>query len=193
MSDAVNTGGSQTTEAGHAGAAAVSPEQKQARVAALQQFQEVAEAATRGELTPEQVHILNLAIAGDMNLDAHLGLEYTAVGPRGVATRLEIGAQLLQPWGVTHGGVYAAVGESAGSVASYIAAGARAAVMGTSNHTDFLRPSHRGDVILSSATPEHIGRTTQLWRIEHRDEKSGKLVALTRLKTAVVPGSRPTL
>lgn len=164
---------------------------KKAKIRALMLFQEAATVAAKEELTPELVEKINESNYAGLNLDSHLGVKYTAAGPQGVTLRLEIGEQHLQPWGVTHGGVYAALGESVGSVASYIAAGAGPAVMGTSNHTDFLRPSKKGDVIVTTARPEHVGRTTQLWRIEHRNEESGKLVALTHLKTAVIPDSKP--
>ncbi|MBC2681524.1 hotdog fold thioesterase [Corynebacterium sp. 4HC-13] len=151
------------------------------------QFHEAAARAVTEELPPEIVDLINESNEVGVNLDSHLGVTYTAAGPNGVTMRLEISDKHLQPWGVTHGGIYAALGESAGSVAAYIAAGAGPAVMGTSNHTDFLRPSKKGDVIVTTARPEHVGRTTQLWRIEHRNERTGKLVALTHLKTAVVP------
>ena len=100
---------------------------------------------------------------------------------------LEITEDHLQPWGVTNGGVYASLGETAGSMASFIAAGAGPAVVGTSNQTHFLRPSVKGDVIVATAETEHVGRTTHLFRIEHTNEKTGKRCALTFLKTQVVP------
>ncbi|WP_459611872.1 PaaI family thioesterase [Corynebacterium urogenitale] len=164
---------------------------KKTKMKALMLFQEAATVAVNEDLPPEMVEKINESNYSGLNLDSHLGVKYVAAGPKLVSVRLEVGDEHLQPWGVTHGGVYAALGESVGSVASYIAAGAGPAVMGTSNHTDFLRPSKKGDVIVTTATPEHIGRTTQLWRIEHRNEVTGKLVALTHLKTAVIADSKP--
>ena len=38
----------------------------------------------------------------------------------------------------------------------------------------------------STATAEHLGSTSHLWRVEHRNEETGKLLALTMLKTAVM-------
>lgn len=166
---------------------------RKAKMKALMLFQEAATVAVNEDLSPEMVEKINESNYSGLNLDSHLGVKYVSAGPKLVSVRLEVGDEHLQPWGVTHGGVYAALGESVGSVASYIAAGAGPAVMGTSNHTDFLRPSKKGDVIVTTATPEHIGRTTQLWRIEHRNEVTGKLVALTHLKTAVIPDSKPNL
>lgn len=166
---------------------------KESKMAALKLFQQAAMVGTQQELDEDQLENINQSNQLNPNFDVVMGLRYTAAGPNGVKTRVEVTADHLQPWGITHGGLYAAIGESAGSVASYLAAGAGPAVMGTSNHTDFLRPSTKGDVIVTTATPEHIGRTSQLWRIEHRNEATGKLVALTQLKTVVVPDSQPQL
>lgn len=164
---------------------------KDAKRAALLKFQQLSEIAAQQDLDDSQIAQFNKANRFDTNFDVVIGSQYIEVGPRKVALRVEITAEHLQPWGITHGGLLAALAESAGSVASYLAAGAEPAVMGTSNHTDFLRPSVKGDVIVATATPEHLGRSTHLWRIEHKNEATGKMVALTQLKTAVVPNPKP--
>lgn len=149
-------------------------------------YLELMKAATERDLEQAEIDEINQFINVTDSLEKTFGTTYHAVGPRKVSLRLEISPGHLQPWGVTNGGVYAALGESAGSTASFVAAGASAVVMGTSNETHFLRPSKAGDVIVSTATPEHIGRTTHMWRIEHINEATGKLCALTTLKTTVV-------
>jgi uncharacterized protein (TIGR00369 family) len=88
---------------------------------------------------------------------------------------------------VTNGGVYASLGESAGSFAGFIAAAGKGNVMGVTNSTNFLRPSMPGDVIRSTAHPVHTGRTSQLWRIDHVNAGTGKLLATTELRTVVSP------
>lgn len=145
--------------------------------------------AVNRELNSEEIDVINKFVNATKSLEQTFGTTYLAVGPKKVQLRLEITAGHLQPWGVTNGGVYSSLGESAGSIASYVAAGAGPAVMGTSNETHFLRPSRAGDVIISTATPEHIGRTTHMWRIEHVNEATGKLCALTNLKTTVAVGA----
>ncbi|MDK8509944.1 PaaI family thioesterase [Corynebacterium bovis] len=124
-------------------------------------------------------------------LDATLGTRYVEVGPGRVVVRLAVTDRHLQPWGVTNGGVYCSLGESTASIASFIAAGAEAPVMGIVNETQFLRPSVAGDVIVSTAVPVHLGRTSHLWRVEHVNEATGKMCAVTQLRTTVlVDGAR---
>ncbi len=144
-------------------------------------------------LTDEEIAELNTVIEGDVEaagLDAHLGTTYVAVGPRMMSMRLEFGPEHLQPWGVGHGGVYAAVGESCGSVAGFIAAGADRPVVGVNNSTDFYRSAKTGDVMVSTATPVHLGRTSQVWEIRHVRESDGKLLSRTNLRLAVLPAGQ---
>lgn len=132
--------------------------------------------------TEELAELLHSDIA---SLDSTLGLRYVAFAPE-VVVELEITEAHIQPWGITNGGVYASLGESAGSFSGFIASKG-GTVMGTTNSTNFLRPSRPGDVIRSTARAVHTGRTSQLWRIEHVDAATGKLCAVTELRTFVQP------
>ncbi|HIW92142.1 MAG TPA: PaaI family thioesterase [Candidatus Corynebacterium avicola] len=134
------------------------------------------------EETAELSSIFEKKIPG---LDSLLGLKYVAFAPQ-VVLELEVTRDHVQPWGITNGGTYASLGESAGSFAWFIASGGNA-VMGTTNTTNFLRPSKPGDVIRSTVHEVHAGRTSQLWRIDHVNAASGKLLATTDLRTVVVP------
>lgn len=145
---------------------------------------ELLQAAAGGDFSDGQsAELAELFASGLSGLDRTLGVRYVAFVPQ-VVTELEITADHVQPWGITNGGVYASLGESVGSFSGYIASGG-ATVMGTTNSTNFLRPSTPGDVIRSTAHAVHTGRTSQLWRIDHVNVASGKLCATTELRTVV--------
>lgn len=151
--------------------------------------------STAGErvLTDDEVAELNAVAAGDVasgGLDAHLGTEYVAVGPRMLSMRLPIDERHLQPWGVANGGTYASVGESCGSIAGFIAVGADRPVVGVNNSTDFFRSAKVGDVLISTASPVHLGRTSQVWEIRHTRESDGQLLSRTNLRLAVLPNGQ---
>lgn len=149
--------------------------------------------AARRVLTDEEIAELNDIGEGDIEaagLDALLGTSYIAVGPTMIVMRMEIGPQHLQPWGVANGGVYASIGESCGSIAGFIAAGADRPVVGVNNSTDFYRSAVDGDVLVSTASPVHLGRTTQVWEIRHVREADGKLLSRTNLRLAVLPAGQ---
>lgn len=99
----------------------------------------------------------------------------------------ELGVDHLTPWGVVHGGVYATIVESAGSVAASRAVLERGQfAVGVHNATDFLRPSTGGRAVVE-ATVLHQGRTQQLWQIIITDEASWKVLARGQLRLQNVP------
>lgn len=114
--------------------------------------------------------------------DKHLGLQIVSAGPDEVVGRFEVRPELLQPYGLLHGGVLCSVVETLGSVAGSVWFGDRGNVVGTSNHTNFLRAVREG-VLTAVATPIHRGRTQQLWTVDIRDEQD-RLVAKGELRVA---------
>ncbi|MGP4054693.1 PaaI family thioesterase [Mycobacterium sp. 4D054] len=103
--------------------------------------------------------------------DKVLGLTYLEMTPDGGRATLEITEQLLQPWGIVHGGVYCAVIESMASVSGqvWLCEHGGGTVVGVNNNTDFLRAIGTGTVTATS-TPIHRGRRQQLWLITITDD-----------------------
>lgn len=119
----------------------------------------------------------DLPISG---FDALIGLSFDEVTKDGVTASFEIRPELQQPYGILHGGVLCTVVESVGSVSG--AAWYGGPVVGTSNHTNFLRATRSGRLTARS-TPVHRGKTQQLWDIDITDEQ-GRLVAKGQLRLA---------
>lgn len=112
--------------------------------------------------------------------DALLGVEYVEVTPERVVLRMPVEDRLLQPYGLVHGGVYAALAESAASVGASVALSGEGGAVGLSNHTDFLHAVRGGD-LTATATPLDVGRSTQLWLVDIVDEE-GRLAASSRVR-----------
>jgi 1,4-dihydroxy-2-naphthoyl-CoA hydrolase len=112
--------------------------------------------------------------------DSVIGLRFDEVTKDGVTASFEITPELQQPYGILHGGVLCSVVETVGSVSG--AAWSGGAVVGTSNHTNFIRASRSGRLTARS-TPIHRGRTQQLWDIDITDEQ-GRLIAKGQLRLA---------
>jgi len=103
-------------------------------------------------------------------------------------------SELHQPFGIVHGGVYAAIVESAASTGAnvWLNAGsgphpAGAHAVGVSNHTDFLRPTQAGQ-LRAEATPVQRGRMFQLWAVTVTDG-DGRLCAHGKVRLANLPGA----
>ena len=91
------------------------------------------------------------------------------------------------PFGVVHGGVYAAIVESAGSIGASVAvADRRQFAVGLNNSTDFLRSS-RGTRARVVAEPIVQGRTQQLWLVRISDEATGKDLGRGQLRLQNIP------
>ncbi len=93
-----------------------------------------------------------------------LGVEFTEAGPDRAVLTCEITPELLQPYGILHGGVHCALVETAASLGAALWLGDRGHVVGVANHTNFLRAARSG-LLTAVATPIHRGRSQQLWQV----------------------------
>ncbi len=119
-----------------------------------------------------------------VGFDALYGLELTDVSVDTASATVPVREEIKQPYGLVHGGVYAAIAESLTSIATAMAVmeDGRAA-MGLSNQTSFLRPITEG-TIHARATRKHAGATTWVWEVEMTDDQN-RLCAITRMMIAV--------
>ncbi len=116
----------------------------------------------------------------------HLGLEFIEIGDDYLTGRVPIDARTRQPYGVLHGGVSVVLAETLGSMAAACCVDAETTrVVGQEVNANHLRPVAEGWVT-GTARPFHLGRRSQVWSIELRDD-AGKLTCIARLTVAVVP------
>lgn len=116
-------------------------------------------------------------------LDGVLGVEYVETTGDKVVVTWTVTDKHLQPFGLPHGGAYCAVHESTASIAAFIWLDGKGVAVGSNNSTDFLRQGAVGDVMTTTATPIHRGRTQQLWRVETNDQ-NGRLMAQGQVRLA---------
>jgi len=131
--------------------------------------------------------VIGLTLPG---FDSLLGLKLEEVAPTQVRGNVAVRSEILQPFGLVHGGVYASIAETLASVGT--AAVVREAGMtaiGMSNNTTFLRSITSG-TIHAIARPLHSGRTTWIWDVEMRDD-AGRICASSRVTIAVRPARSP--
>jgi uncharacterized protein (TIGR00369 family) len=122
-----------------------------------------------------------LPVAG---FDALYGLQLTEVSAEQAVATVTVTDAVKQPFGLVHGGVYAAIAEGLTSIATGMAVMEDGKLaMGLSNQTSFLRPITEG-TIHANAVRRHGGATTWVWEVEFSDDL-GRLCALTRMTVAV--------
>jgi 1,4-dihydroxy-2-naphthoyl-CoA hydrolase len=125
------------------------------------------------------------AIPMESALEGTLGFEYLSADTDGAEGRFEIADRHRQPFGIVHGGVYAAFAEGLCSSATYLnVRGDGKIAVGSSNFTSFLRPIMEG-VVTAKARAIHRGRTTWVWECEFTNE-AAKVCAVSRVTLAVI-------
>ena len=119
-------------------------------------------------------------------LDSHLGFELIEVKEDSARAQVPVTDRVRQPYGLVHGGVYAALAESLASIATAKAVWDDGNIaVGLSNATNFMRPATSGTVH-ATATRRHRGRTTWVWDVDMTDDE-GRMCATTRVTMAVRP------
>jgi uncharacterized protein (TIGR00369 family) len=134
----------------------------------------------------EEIDALEFPIPPAETFDATVGLEIIELTEDRAYGECPVRRELMQPWGLVHGGVYAAIAESLASWATGMAVlpGGELA-LGQSNLTHFLRPISAG-TIHGTAIRRHRGRTSWVWDVDITDDE-GRLCATSRVTVAVRP------
>jgi 1,4-dihydroxy-2-naphthoyl-CoA hydrolase len=124
------------------------------------------------------LQMLNAARGG---FELALGMTFTRASADEVELEVPVRPELLQPYGLVHGGVYSSIIESAASVgAALFAMRSGQTTVGLENTTSFLRAVRSGKLV-AVAKPLHRGRQTQVWEVEVRSDE-GKLAATGRVR-----------
>jgi 1,4-dihydroxy-2-naphthoyl-CoA hydrolase len=123
---------------------------------------------------------------GNRGMQRLLGIELLEISDERVVATMPVDERTHQPFGILHGGASIALAETVASLGAanridrekFIAVGQEI----NGNH---LRPKASG-VVTAIGVPVHVGRTSQVWSIEIRDE-AGKLVCISRCTMAIAP------
>jgi len=117
------------------------------------------------------------------NLVDVLGLEgYEFDGEDTASLRMPVRDGVKQPFGIVHGGAFAALAETVCSRATYDAVAPKLA-LGQANETIFVRAVRSGTVH-ARARALHRGGTSWVWDVEMHDDDE-RLCATSRLIIAV--------
>jgi 1,4-dihydroxy-2-naphthoyl-CoA hydrolase len=99
-----------------------------------------------------------------------LGLEIDSADGDEVTAHWAVRPDLLQPYGIVHGGVHCSVVETLASLGAALWLDDRGKVVGVSNSTDFFRAATEGR-LRATARPLHRGRSQQVWVVEIIDDQ----------------------
>ena len=115
----------------------------------------------------------------------YLGIEFIEAGEDFLVARMPVDHRTKQPIGIMHGGASCVLAETVGSTAAQFCVDmSKYYCVGLDINTNHVRSAREGYVI-GTAKPYHLGKTTQVWGIEIRNEE-GQLLSVNRLTMAVL-------
>lgn len=119
------------------------------------------------------------------SMSEYLGITFDAVGDDFLIGSMPVDHRTKQPLGIMHGGASCVLAETVGSTAANFAVdNSQYYCVGLDINTNHIKAMKEGRVI-ATAKPFHLGRTTQVWGIEIRDE-ADNLISVNRLTMAVL-------
>ncbi len=122
-------------------------------------------------------------------MGAFLDLKFTEVGDNFLKMSMPVTEKTRQPYGYIHGGANCVLIETLGSIASAMVIDlSKNYCVGIEINANHLRSVTQG-IVVATAHPLHLGRTTHVWEVKIHDE-SGKLSCAGRLTVAVLDHKR---
>ena len=137
--------------------------------------------------SPATIEELNVRAQNTMG--SFLEMEFLELGDDFLKMKMPVSAKTKQPMGLLHGGASAALAETIGSVCAVMSVDPeKESIVGLELNINHIRAVKDG-FVYATCKPYHFGRTTHVWNIEIRDEKS-RMVSVSRLTTMVI--KKPT-
>jgi len=120
------------------------------------------------------------------NMATTLGIEISELTPERVVATMPVDDRTRQPFGILHGGASVALAETVASLGGTMNVDLEAYnVVGVEINANHIRAKRDG-VVTGTATPIHLGRTTQVWEVRIVDEQD-RPICVSRCTLAVVP------
>ncbi|MEP1032413.1 hotdog fold thioesterase [Ekhidna sp.] len=115
----------------------------------------------------------------------HLGIEFTEIGEDYLVATMPVDHRTKQPMGLLHGGASVALAETMGSIGSTVTIDLnKQYAVGLEINTNHIKSAKSG-VVTGVAKPVHLGRSTQVWGIEIRNDDDD-IVAVSRITLAIL-------
>ncbi len=139
---------------------------------------------------PDEIWFLKPSVSqanelGVGTMVSHLGIQVVEVGADFMSASMPVDHTTRQPHGILHGGASLALAETVGSIAaSFCVDPSLFYCVGVDINANHIRAVKQG-LVIATARPHHLGRTTQVWETIIRDEED-RLINVGRLTMAVL-------
>lgn len=118
-------------------------------------------------------------------MSEHLGIVFLEIKDHSILAKMPVDHRTKQPMGALHGGASVALAETLGSIAAiHCVDTSKQTIVGLEINANHIKGAREGWVT-GEVSPIHIGRSTQVWQIEIKNEE-GRLLCVSRLTVAVL-------
>lgn len=118
----------------------------------------------------------------------HLGIRMLELSGNSLKAEMPVDHRTKQPVGLLHGGASVALAETLASTAANLAVNpAEEYCVGLEINANHIS-SCRDGVVIGETRPFHIGKSTQVWETEIRQD--GRLVCISRMTLSVLKKKR---
>jgi 1,4-dihydroxy-2-naphthoyl-CoA hydrolase len=117
----------------------------------------------------------------------NVGIEFVEKGDDFLTATMPVDKRTIQPLGILHGGASAVLAETLGSMASHMTLDENHHSVGLEIKANHIKSVTKG-VVTGRVKPVHLGKTTQIWDTEIRNEKD-QMVCISRLTMVVLNNS----
>ena len=115
-----------------------------------------------------------------------MGIEVIEISKDRVVATMPVHGPTRQPYGLLHGGASVVLAETVASVGSMnLVKDEGKIAVGLEINANHIR-SVRDGLVKAVGKPLHTGRSTHVWDIKITDEKTGKLVCVSRCTVAII-------
>lgn len=133
----------------------------------------------------KSISIEGLQALSKNTMSDYIGIEFTRIGDDYLEATMPVDHRTRQPYGLLHGGASVVLAETLGSVAAAMVVDRDVFLcVGLEINANHIRSATNGKVT-GTATPIHLGSSTQIWEIRIRNE-DGELTCISRLTVAVL-------
>jgi 1,4-dihydroxy-2-naphthoyl-CoA hydrolase len=133
--------------------------------------------ASNPKVTPE---VSRRALAD--SFPGRLGIELVEITDEHVLGRLPVDERHLHPGGYVHGGVWVAFGDTVAAWGTLRRLPPGNDFTTIELKTNVFAAARAGDVLTAEGVPEHVGRRTQVWRVEvSRGDRRAALFVCTQM------------
>ncbi len=113
-----------------------------------------------------------------------LNIQISQLNADSLCASMPVNECTRQPFGLLHGGASAALAETVASIGAYLMLEDDQQAVGLELNINHLRAQREG-IVCACAKPLHVGRRTQVWDIDIRNQDN-KRVAVARLTVSVI-------